>query len=148
MTHPGTPLSSHNTTTTYIHLSATTRPSLALSIPPAHFPLSINRFRNPPIIYNAGKARLQVKLRPNNPLGGDLLHEDQTTYKPQVDSQEKAVRVDRLLQCDGVEQAMKEWDAEAIEAFVKLLDLNVIPFDEGDPMKPGLHVWTRVGEEA
>lgn len=46
----------------------------------------------------------------------------------------------RLLQCDGVEEAMRNWDAEAIRRLVDLMELCPVPHDHGDELKPGLHV--------
>lgn len=52
----------------------------------------------------------------------------------------------RLLQCADLEEAIRDWDAEAIRNFVKMLELTVVPFDTGDPLKPGIHIWQRVLE--
>lgn len=50
----------------------------------------------------------------------------------------------KLVECENVEEAMKNWDAEAVAKFVQLLDLKIVPFDATDPLRPGLHLWQRV----
>ncbi|KAK4496753.1 hypothetical protein PRZ48_012736 [Zasmidium cellare] len=131
-------------TTTYIHLCCT-RPSLAINLPPrmqAPTPISSA------IVYHAGKAKLVVRLRGNDDSRG-VVHEDQVTHMPDKGReafQEVPKQIHRLVQCEGVEDAMKNWDADEIQKFVDLLDLTIVPFGGGDPMAPGLHSWQRVFE--
>lgn len=129
--------------TTYIHLSCT-RPSISLNLPPrlqAPDPIS------PAIFYNAGKnAQVRVRIRSNDDSRG-VLHEDEATYMPSTaESQGVQRRIQRLLKCDGVEEAMRHWDEKAARKFVEILGLVVVPFEEGEEnlIKPGLHVWQRV----
>jgi len=51
-----------------------------------------------------------------------------------------------LTQCVSVEEAIREWNAEAIEKFVDCLELEVVPFEENDPLRPGLHLRQRVAD--
>lgn len=75
---------------------------------------------------------------------------EEATYMPcvgSVESREEPRGMGRLLQGVGVEEAVRGWDGESVRVFVEVLGLRVVPFDEGDSMKPGLHVWQRIGEE-
>lgn len=64
----------------------------------------------------------------------------------EVESMAAPRQTQRLVKCDGVEKAMRDWDGNAVKKFVDMLGLVIVPFDEGEGnvMEPGLHVWQRV----
>lgn len=44
----------------------------------------------------------------------------------------------RILSCDPLEQIMSDWNADVLKNFVKKLDLDVLSFDEQQPLRPRL----------
>ncbi|KAF2719533.1 hypothetical protein K431DRAFT_110828 [Polychaeton citri CBS 116435] len=55
----------------------------------------------------------------------------------------KSIVAARLLVCDGVQESIRNWDRDLIEKFVGMLELHIVPFDDGDPLSPGLHIVQR-----
>lgn len=48
--------------------------------------------------------------------------------------------VSRLVLCDDVEKSIRNWNPEPIKEMIATFNLRVVPFDEGDPLRPGLHI--------
>lgn len=96
--------------------------------------------------YATSKGTASTILQPNDE-AKETTNEDQTYYwrsKGFESTPEVPLQMAKLVECRNVEEAMKNWNAEAVAKFVELLDLKIIPFDATDPMRPGLHLWQRL----
>ena len=132
----------------YMHLSSNKhRPSLCLNTPcGAPPPQPHDGFWHNSL--NHGKLRTGCFPAPEGGprklehVGGILCE-----YHPD-DAQDKGKQVDgnvtTLALCSGVEATIRDWDADAVKAFVDLMGLHPIGVDGGEPLEPKLQVWQRV----
>lgn len=44
----------------------------------------------------------------------------------------------RVVKVEGVADAVLNWDRDRIKSFVELLELEVLPYDVNDPLRPEL----------
>ena len=49
--------------------------------------------------------------------------------------------VTTLSACEGIEDAMQNWDAGAVKRYVETLGLDVVPFDYREPLRPRIYLW-------
>ena len=50
----------------------------------------------------------------------------------------------RLLRCAAIEEAIEEWDADALKTYINDLELEPVSFSNGDPLQPTLQVWQTI----
>jgi hypothetical protein len=120
---------SDGTSVWYAHISASkNRPSLAQLYPGA-VPST-----GPALQYEDG--HLQVHCHTGT---STMLSREHATVKPSS----KKRQVSRLVQVDGIEDAIKNWDQEAVERYVKVLKLKVMSMngeEEGQNLTPRLRL--------
>lgn len=146
----------HLDTAHYVHLSATkSRPAVNIQLPSrsivSQLPRPSQAFRSlqyftPRGGFLAACGTLITRYVFRN----QSLKMDRVTYFPTVKGSggRAPSHTSRLLLCENVMEAMHGWDDEALRDCVALLDLCIIPFDEDEPLKPGLHIWQQIGEVA
>jgi hypothetical protein len=96
------------------------RPSLVELVPGA-VPAS-----GPKLLYADG--RLQVTCNP-------AMHTQQSLERMKLLPSSEELKVGRVVQIDGIEEAIREWDQEVAERYVKFLGLKVVSMngeDDGD----------------
>ncbi|UJO24785.1 uncharacterized protein CLAFUR5_13802 [Fulvia fulva] len=134
----------------YLHLSALKapdKPSLAWSLPPS---AGFASFATTGAVYIGRKGRTSAGLNPGHNTSHNIAIDAAVYHRdPAHDARKRRrglpeTQAARLLQCENVTEAIQGWDAETVKAYVDLLGLKVVPFEEGNPMKPGLHIWQRI----
>lgn len=113
----------------YVHISASkNRPSLSQLYPGA-VPST-----GPALRFEDG--HLQVHCHTGT---ATMLSREHATIRPSS----KKRQVSRLVQVDGIEDAIKNWDQEAVERYVKVLGLKVMSMngeEEGQNLMPRLRL--------
>ncbi|CZT20246.1 uncharacterized protein RCC_06104 [Ramularia collo-cygni] len=134
----------------YIHLSAIRKlPSISLAVPPVN---SKKASTSPsfaaglPYAGNQGAIRVTLEGAPSQ-------KSDLATYTPMVQESIPAIRlrpsVGRILSVDGLEAAMRDWDPDALKAYVALLGLHVIEEHGQDAeaaLRPKVHIWQQIDD--
>lgn len=112
----------------YAHLSASkNRPDLAEIVP------DFAPSAGPSLVY--GDGHLRVDCRPGS---AEVICDESVAIYPS--SEER--RVARLTQVDGIEEAINQWDHEAVERYVKFLGLKVVSTngEKGGSLTPRLRL--------
>ncbi|CAK3869145.1 Hypothetical predicted protein [Lecanosticta acicola] len=126
-----------------VHLSASNSiPTMSICVPSAltNFPTGIH--------YTGSKGSSVTILcdQETTTNGAKICYTPSDGLTSQERQERDSLQMGVVMQLEGVLEAMQGWDAQAVERFVRVLRLRVVPFDEGQVLKPGVFVWERVND--
>lgn len=110
----------------YMHISASKNKPNLIHIVPGGAPEP-----DPPVPYADGHVRVHITRGSPSAISRERVHIEPNTAGSQVG---------RLVLIDGIEDAIKWWDYEAVEQYVKFLNLHVVSMsdEEGEELTPRL----------
>ena len=125
----------------YVHIAATwERPLLRLDMASG---IETCRNNNQKAKYLQPRADIIANCTDNI---GDECSRDFVYYMPIPDEHDempakKDVSTHRIIRCSSIEESVKNWNEAAQKTYIDLLELEVVPIDPQDPLKPHLHIW-------
>lgn len=120
----------------YMHLSVSPpKPQIGMLVPG-----STNKTGGPAVRYADGRMRVSCQPGQEDP-------STESMEQVSIRFDGKKGTSERLIQLDGVETAVRGWDQESVDRFVKELELKVVAIEgeEGGGSRPRLRLWQSTG---